>query len=216
MRKVLVGIPVLNGHDWIEDCIKSSYSQADDFLIIDNGSNLLAKNIIEPYQKIVNETNIYVNSAWNQIMKYFLESDNDYLIIQNSDLLLREGSIDVIRNVDIDAEKVNILVHLVDKFSENPSDEIFDLGDGMAGVMIVLDKKMCEMVYPIPDDLKLWYGDNWIYCKLQKAGYKFHIYKAIEGMHAVSKSVNYLSESERGPIIDSDKNLWENKYRYEI
>jgi len=48
MRKVLVGIPVLNGHDWIEDCIKSSYSQADDFLIIDNGSNLLAKNIIEP------------------------------------------------------------------------------------------------------------------------------------------------------------------------
>jgi hypothetical protein len=71
-------------------------------------------------------------------------------------------------------------------------------------------------VYPIPDDLKLWYGDNWIYCKLQKAGYKFHIYKAIEGMHAVSKSVNYLSESERGPIIDSDKNLWENKYRYEI
>jgi hypothetical protein len=216
MRKVMVGIPVLNGNDWVKKCVDSTYPQADDFLIIDNGADREGKIIIEPYKKIVNEKNIYVNPAWNQIMKAFLESDNNYLIIQNSDLILGASAINEIRKIDIAKDKTNIIAHQVDEFSNNPSEEIIDLGDGVPGIMIIMDKEMCKMVYPIPEDLKLWYGDNWIYCRLQKNGYKFILHKSIEVKHGLSKSINYLPDHEKGPIIDSDKNLWETKYKYLI
>lgn len=216
MRKILVGVPILNSNHWVEQALKAVAPQCDELLVIDNGATPQAKALIKPYNKIVNERNIYVNPAWNQIMKYYLESSHDYLVILNSDLILGKNAIDRIRRVNLDEEKVNILAHQVDNFSTVPTDETILLNDGQPGIMIVMNRTMCELVYPIPPDLRLWYGDNWVYCKLQKAGYKFVIYTAIEAKHGLSKSVNWLPDSERGAIIDSDKANWETKYRFMI
>src|ERR1700748_1918760 len=97
MKNILVGIPVLfNG----ETCLKAFRSVIDeaDLLIIDNNSPKDVKQAIKQIWNekpniiiIANKENVYVNKAWSQIVKYFLKSDYEQLVIMNSDLILDAG-----------------------------------------------------------------------------------------------------------------------------
>jgi hypothetical protein len=90
-------------------------------------------------------------------MEKFLTSAHDYLIILNSDLVLKPGILNKIRETDIDYEKTIMLPNPVNEFSVNPPDTVNEIPGGFPGIMIVLSKEMCKAVYPIPTGLKLWF-----------------------------------------------------------
>src|SRR5579859_4489331 len=95
--RVLVGIPVLYNGNTCLKAFKSVIGEAD-LLIIDNGSENDVKQAIREIwhehanvKVIQNAENLFVNPAWNQIIKYFLDSKYDQLVIMNSDLILELG-----------------------------------------------------------------------------------------------------------------------------
>jgi hypothetical protein len=207
MNSILVGIPVIYCEDCVSECLAAIEPQVDEVLIIDNAATAGIKKIIAGKNVIQNPQNVFVNPAWNQIMEYFLKTSHDTLIILNSDLVLRENSIDIIRQIDIDLEKTIVLPSQVSSFSDSPAGDITTIPWGYPGIMIVLTRKMCELVYPIPNDLKLWFGDDWIFGKLIKAGYSLNIYSEIESIHGGSRSLFVLPGYT--DLIEEDKAVWE-------
>jgi hypothetical protein len=206
MKKLLVGIPVIYDVNCVKRCL-SHIIGADGILIIDNNATPDIKNLIAPYNKIVNAKNVYVNPAWNQLMEYFLaHPEFDTIIILNSDIYLKNDVCAKIKLIDLDAQKVIPLVTGVSAFSDSPDPASHVVKDGVPGVFICLSRKMVEHVYPIPNEIKLWYGDNWIFNKLQLLDYKMTVYNDLQAIMDWSRSIGLLPEAHT--IIEEDKIAW--------
>ena len=206
MKNILVGIPVIYDFNCVKRCL-AHVKGADDILIIDNNATADIKNLIEPYNKIVNNNNIYVNPAWNQLMRYFLDHpEYDTIIILNSDIYLKDDVFKIIKSLNLDALKVIPLVTGVSEFTEVKDHYVSIVEDGVPGVFICLSRKMVEAVYPIPEEIKLWFGDNWIFGKLRKLNYKMTIYNDLQAIMDWSRSIGKLPEANA--LIEEDKKAW--------
>jgi glycosyl transferase family 2 len=202
-HKILTAIPVLYNGDICYRCFHSVISESD-ILIIDNGSDPDVKDAIEKIQRIStitkivirNKENIYVNAAWNQALLFFLMSDYEQLIIMNSDLIMSptwsHGLVDGVSCIPNDG-------------AEFEDKEVFE---GTPGIFIHLNKAMAKLVYPIPDEIKIWFGDLWVYTILRNNGYKTIVKAGIvaEHFHGGSQSVQKLKEFQ--DIIAKDKFEW--------
>lgn len=205
--KILSIVPVLYDPTWTKLCLKHI---KDDLIVIDNGSPDEVKKVIEPYDKIVNEKNIYVNPVWNQAMRIFIESDYDLLALVSSDVVLMHNWKKFVLNAW--EEKTIILPNVIDAKPENlVLDFIMDkertLIDEFAGIFLLLDRQMVNIVYPIPETIKIWFGDNWINNKLKEKGYKSYVYKYFYCVHGHSRSVSGLQNIGKN-IIEQDKIEW--------
>lgn len=215
--KILVGIPVLTGPEHTREAIESvlDYSGAD-LLIIDNGSGLDMKEMLSRFNNtriycIENPVNIYVNPAWNQIIKHFLERDYDQLLIMNSDLILCPDWYEVIKkhselfpNHIAIPNLTNDKSALVKTSGEYLAVEVFE---GTPGVLISLNQEQAKEIYPIPETIKVWFGDNWIYEGLRKKGYRTFVLSNLVGYHSGSQTVSQVPGISE--IIEQDKVEWE-------
>lgn len=221
--KYLVGVPVWKGYQHTVDCLES-IRNADQVVVVDNDSEQNIKTYLnsqlitslmygERFHVICNERNLYVNAAWNQIMEYFLNhSDCDYLIILNSDAMLPPNWREVLDFYLKDNQKTIVCPEYIDNKNQLGNVNISMLHQsyvtsGVAGVCIILSRKMTEIVYPIPLELTLWFGDNYVYSLLQKKWYSMFILHGFKVYHAISQNVSRLPEAER--IIEEDKKQWE-------
>jgi GT2 family glycosyltransferase len=210
--KILVGIPCLFGYDHCKKAIDSVLNQNDvDLLLIDNGAEPKVKELIRYYSafKIVNEKNIYVNPAWNQIIDFFLKSEHDYLIIMNSDLIMQRNWSEVLRNrwnVNPDEILLPVMGNSI------PANVITDVApaelvtSGTPGVFITLNRKQAEMIFPIPEACRVWFGDNWAYDILRTLGFETLIPSNLLAYHAWSQTVNKVKGISA--IIEADKVAW--------
>ena len=203
MKNVMVGIPVIYCEECVKLCLESLREQDSHVFIVDNDSTSEIKKMIESYPKLVNDRNLYVNPAWNQIMKYFLDSNYEKLIILNSDMILNNDVIEKISAINIDEDLSIILPNVSD---HDMNEGTLEIEWGYPGIMIVLTQKMAKLVYPIPESLKIWFGDDWIYRRLIKNGYKLRIYYDIKAHHSGSRSIVSLKEASE--IIEQDKLNW--------
>jgi len=204
--KITIGIPVIYCASCVSHCIGNIKNQDVELLFVDNNSDMAIKQLIRPYRTIVNPKNVYVNPAWNQLMAAFLESDRDLLIIMNSDLYVKHDLISKLKLLPLDEEKIIVCLNLASEFVEAPR-TVTKINGGAAGVFLALTKAMVKLVYPIPDSIKLWFGDNWIYQRLQKHGYQLTIYSDLQAKHGSSASVSVLPEACE--VIERDKVAWE-------
>lgn len=194
---ILVGIPVISGVEHTRQAIDSVINEAD-VLVIDNNADDLTKLMLmrEDIAVIENETNLYVNYAWNQILELFLKSDHETLIIMNSDLIMEQGW-----SKRLDPSKICI-----------PTDgsHTYDVlvTEGTPGVFIHMNRKMAEIVFPIPDYIKIWFGDLFIFQVLRGLGYETVVKAGLIANHynGGSQSVNIVPNKEA--IIEQDKENW--------
>jgi len=167
------------------------------------------KAVIQKYNKIVNEKNIYVNPAWNQALKWFLESDYDLMALLGSDVVMmadwEKFAIEFFNHdIMIPTEIFSPPEHMVNVLNMEPEHEEIE---STPGLFFLFDKKMAEIVYPIPECIKIWFGDNWIINKLREKGYKLNKYKNLYCIHGNSRSVSGLHEVGTD-IIHQDKIAW--------
>ncbi len=220
--KILVAVPVLYHGHIFDECMASLIYQDVDILIGDNGSSDDVKRIIEKYEskenvKIIREAqNIFVNPIWNKFMNYFLEhKEYDQLIILNSDLILQKNWADICKNywlvfpdeilIPKNVSDKNIL-YREENTSIMPAQEVHS---GTAGVFITMNRKQCEMVYPIPEETLIWFGDQWAY-EILRSFYKTVIPENLLAyhFHGGSQTVGILKGiSEK---IEQDKVNWTN------
>ena len=201
--KLLTIVPVIFSPQWVKRCLENVKG---DLIVIDNGATPEVKEVIKNYRVITNDKNIYVNPVWNQAMQIFLCSDYTHLCLLSSDVVMMEGwekYVEAIHpyQVIVLPEIVNNHKHH-DYLAESHHVECF------AGIFFLLDKKMAEICYPIPEQMKIWFGDNWIQKKLEAKGYQARVYHDLHAIHGNSESVRGLG-AEATPIIEQDKIEWQ-------
>jgi hypothetical protein len=217
--KILVGIPCLFGAEHTKQAIESVINKQDvDVLLIDNGAEQSVKQVLAYYKQkgavvIRNEQNIYVNPAWNQIMQYFiLLSQYTHVVIMNSDLIMQKNWAEVLKNrwsenpdeiclpiMDVSKELVEGSVNI----QISPAQRVYN---GTPGVFITLSRKQVEMIYPIPERCKVWFGDNWIYDIMRALNYPTVIPENLLSHHYWSQNVSKVAGISE--IIEEDKKQW--------
>lgn len=224
--KILVGIPVLSGYKHTMEAINSVLNQDNiELLIIDNNATPDLKELFKEYGsrpnvKIkVNEENIYVNPAWNQIMYYFLSSDSDVLVIMNSDLTMQNNWAEVLRqcyNNNAYSSYIPIVINDCVKLKQMQKVDIQTnqyslIREGAPGIFITLSKKQCKLVYDIPEIIKVWYGDNWIYGILRGAGHPTFVPDNLFAFHGLSQTISKIDGID--DIIAKDRHEWNNNVK---
>lgn len=204
--RILSVVPVLYDIVYTDLCLKQI---TGDLLVIDNNAEPLIKARIEPYNKIINAENIYVNPAWNQAMKFFLDGDYDLLCLISSDVILMNDWESFVRQFYIpDSFMFPKLIH-TGIFPANYFEGSYKiLGKNNPGFFLTLTRSMAERSYPIPEDLKIWFGDNWIYNR--NPGSPHLEYSNFMAIHGNSRSVVRVENVTQ--IIEQDKINWQ-KYQ---
>ncbi len=218
--KILVVIPCLYGVDHCREAIDSVVFKKDvGALLIDNGATPDVSAMIGEYfhpgtpnvDVIRNRYNLYVTGAWQQGIDHFLKDEKySHMVLMNSDLIMHNQWADVIKKRwQVDPDEV-LLPIMAGKRLEAVNTDI-DLADvvtsGTPGVFITMNRTQAKMVNPLPAEVKVWFGDNWIYEILRGMGYQTKIPKNLFAFHHWSKTVEKVPNISE--IIEADKVQWE-------
>ena len=179
------------------------------------GEIIVINNAVKPlefsYEKmrvITPESNIYVNPAWNLGVK---EGVNEYIGLLNDDIIIADdfcsrildiipddfGIIGYTKESVLPVEQANQKPEKVDIILEKS--EFIDFG---FGICMFFKKEN----YPvIPEDMKIMYGDCWIFNEYKKKGLKNYIIKGQKIFHFGSLTT---SAKTFNPIIDADKKAY--------
>jgi len=169
----------------------------DEIIIIDNDSKNRG-NISIPNKCIVLEQseNIFVNPAWNLGVSL---SKNRYICIINDDISL---DVDYIFNEVSSIIPINKCIGVDgESYSYNSKRIILKNGDSLGngwGCCIFLDKNSWV---DIPEDIKIWYGDNWI----------IKVYEKVYSIKCNIKSEVSTTVNDRNlkPRVKEDVNNWQ-------
>ncbi len=219
---ILIGIPCLYGGKMCDEAIASVvHKEFVSVLLIDNGAEDEVMNVILKYCSlpnvyiISNPKNIYVNPVWNQIMDFFLKrTEFSHLVIMNSDLVMHKLWDKVLINrLAENPYEITVPKVIDDKYFS--SFEINTLvsdaqkvDSGTAGIFITLHRSQVEIVYPIPPEIIIWFGDNWCYEILRNLGYETVIPDNLLCYHAHSQTVQRVKGISE--MIEEDKRQWVN------
>lgn len=206
MDKFSVIIPTMWKCDILKLAIKE-YNKSkfiDEIIIVDNDPQ--SKFEIEHSEKIkyLSEgKNIYVNPAWNWGV---VESKNEHLIFANDDICINDLDSILIKFCDIDLEIIgldgnNINSNLGFKIKHS-------IGSIPKGYGYFFHLKKSNYI-PIPNDLKIFYGDVILYNSLKKR-YTFYYDNII-----LKKSVtsNLFIDEYHNSDRPNFKNKYEKIYR---
>ncbi len=217
--KILVGVPMITGAEHCKAMLESVIYHDDlDVLVINNDSEDDVNNVINSFIKdnynitqIKNAKNEYVNPAWNKILEFFLKHSDyyDYLIIMNSDLIMQKDWVKICQNrwnkrpdeVFFPCIKQN----LVDELNTEIESSLL-YRENSPGIFMTFNRKQAELCFPIPEEIKIWYGDYWCHEILRKSGYKTLMPQNLQCMHAWSSSIQKVKDAYE--IIEQDKINW--------
>lgn len=204
--KILCAIPVLyNG----ETCLKAFRSAIEeaDVLILSNGADRSVQQAIDLFKGeqhvnrvsvFRNETNLFVNWSWNFFMQYFIKTDfYDQLIIMNSDLILSPGWSEQLEDG---------IISLPSDGTLKQDEQVFC---GSPGVFLQLNREMAKIVYPIPSEIKLWFGDEFLLTILRELGYKTIVKHKLVALHFHGGSQSIAILPNKSEMIEADKVAWE-------
>lgn len=215
----MLGVPVFREDQaMVEGAIQSFLDPLVDVVVVDNGASEEAKAGIATFQKDVevirNHTNVYVNPAWNQLAERFLRSDAGILVIANADVLVRPGwaeSLFARRELGVNelwfGRRTSTVQEAgtVGRPRQHSSEEIVDVLASRGG-FFAMARKAVSLVFPIPSELRIFYGDDWIFGILGRIGYRQVTLADVVVWHEESVSQKRLPELNQ--LIEQDRHAW--------
>jgi hypothetical protein len=168
----------------------------------DNGNKPFARNFGSKLVYIEEGKNTYVNPAWN---KGYRLAKFDKLLFVNDD-------------VETDWSFVNALEEYItsDRGMIGAGVSCWQGPHNHSGVTPIGHRPNCygcvfamhkDSYVEIPDELKVHYGDDWLFTKSGKQNYE------IRGWQMGGESEQTSGLTQFNPIKEMDKHLWINKYR---
>ena len=152
-----------------------------EIIVIDNGSTdgtglWLKQNNIE---HITNKSNLGVTVAWNQGLEAALNSNASTIALLNNDIYVGKYWLNGITNAINENRKAYFLANGA---FDNPTTLNSDIDNhynnlkgkrtyGRAGWAMFFPRKAVEIFYPIPPQLILWHGDDYIHDTLYANNY---------------------------------------------
>lgn len=224
MRPLIVMPAVKNPHV-TRQALESIIYQPVGIVLCANGADQDIRDLFQEYkekrEKLFNDyeitiwdepVNIGVNPVWNKFLDYFIKSQYTHIGILSSDVILHKSFLHIVKTIQL------FLIDKVPLFKEVNKEEIFEdiyapydwdyteIDNGYPGFFIWLSKEQAEKVYPIPNEIKLWYGDEWIYTILRNTGTPTILCNNLLAFHEGSQTLKEMSNTNE--LIESDKNIW--------
>lgn len=199
MKKFSVIMPTMWFSDKVLDAISSfnKSTNVDEIILIDN-NKAKALNVLqfEKVNHIKPEANLYVNPSWNLGVSLSKNNNliisNDDVVINNIDDILTNSKIDEYDLIGLDYSNINKGNGLMFR------GEITSMQKGF-GCFFILNK---NKYVNIPHDLKIWYGDAFIFNTIKNRAVFSHDNIDIQ----LSRTV--LKVQDLHSIIDNDKKIF--------
>jgi len=169
----------------VERCLVSLREPGVQLIIVDNGSALEVKTAVAGKGIVIqNDVNRYVNPAWNQLMEWFLGRPGRYdlLVIANSDLVLDPGWAAKLRARRAGAQGEQII------FGKVGPQQI------SGGAFFAMTPGAVMAAHPIPDELLIYGGDDFIFEVSRRVGIAEVIVDDLTMFHAVSGTISKSPE----------------------
>ena len=219
----IIAILAYNNYDLTVKNLKHliSLGYVNNILLFDNGSTPSFKQISNQlkirYHRV--EQNLFVNPAWNKIFeqeqcKYLTLLNNDCFILTPNyfeDVLQHmeknEIQISSCKNKNLKKLKKSALTTSNYFLLNNENQPLLcNNNPRRQGWLMTLNFETYKTLdYRIPEYLKLWYGDDWIWSQFVMNGLKVGVYKNRYSVHIKSSTISAI---EMQIIIDEDnKNL---------
>jgi glycosyltransferase involved in cell wall biosynthesis len=182
---VLVGVPCYKDGPMVDKCLRSLQETGVQILIVDNGSAPDVKQAIAGKGIVIrNDVNRYVNPAWNQMMRFFLDRPGryDFLVIANSDLVLDAGWASKLRAHREARRQEQIIFGKVGP--EHSS----------MGAFFAMTRRAVLAACPIPDEILIYGGDDFIFEVNRRVGFAERVVEDLTMFHAVSGTISKSPE----------------------
>jgi glycosyltransferase involved in cell wall biosynthesis len=200
MEKFSIIIPTIWKSEYTMELLER-YSKSDyvgEIILIDNAPT---KDIVmDKLVHIKEETNTYVNAAWNKgvsIAKY------DYVTICNDDILFNPNEYFYYMSQALNLLDAGFIGSHSQNYTEDKIEVAIEMYDnktnaGGWGCLFAFNKNIWK---PIPERLKIWYGDNWIH------GTNQNIFQLI-GMNIKTKMSTSSDRMDVREVRDNDTKEW--------
>lgn len=167
--------------NWLRSLARNCGGHEVELFLMDNGSTdngetsrLMMSARPKYFQR--NENNESIHKGWNDLARRGISAGADIIIISNNDLIVGPGWLDpVVRELRPGVKRYFL------PYGDVPADDAAMRATAIAnaGKTSRADAGWCMMFHreaiqhwmPIPEELQLWYGDNWIHTKLREQGY---------------------------------------------
>jgi len=170
------------------------------WVLVNNGSHDDTRNFMNSVggkkRVIHNPENTGVTHGWNQALASALESGADVIALVNNDTLACKGWLEpVVRELAKNDKRYflpngNVRIdHLEEDAARLVRDEAGKTSPGRSGWCLFFRPEAVRLFHPIPEAMRLWYGDDYIHWVLQeKHGYRCQTLHDSCVYHYVSKS----------------------------
>lgn len=211
--KVLVGIPVFRIKELVQRCLDSVIGTPSDVLVVDNASDEDVKDTISKYKvvTITNSVNGFCNGAWNQILEYGLIHEYDVIALGSSDVKLHDGWFSAITNRFENYPKEVCLPSIGDPVNNPDFHKAEYANGGVPGYFTFLNRESAQKIYPIPKNLKHWFGDQHIFETLRSDGWKVAVLSEVRAYH--NQSAITARTPEAYTAIEQDIKEWNKTQR---
>lgn len=220
--KPLIVMPAVKNVHVTREAIDSVINHPVDIILCANGADQDVIDLMYQYKELkpdrvsvwIEPVNIGVNPVWNKFVAYFMNTDYTHIGILSSDVILHHQWLeylerwDSISDVPIPVEVDRDTLKLGIDVSENKREIATE---GLNGIFIWLTKFQAKVSFPIPEDIKIWFGDNWIHESLRQQGYATVIHHNFRAFHGGSVTLQAMEGTNA--LIEQDKVAWETKVK---
>lgn len=226
--KSLLCCPMVNNAHICAQLLNSIVNQRQDIAILVNGMDKEVIELVVNYQAnypsikyvIWEPENIFVTAAWNKFLELFLSNTKyTHILILNSDLIVNHDFFKVLEEwvqyspTSIPIPKTVDKIKIFNRINPITLNH-YTVTQGVAGICIILHRKAAACAYPIPEDIKVWYNDDYIMKICQANGYKLCILEDLKVFHEGSQTVKTVEGIM--DIIEKDKIVWRDKVLPEL
>lgn len=214
--RIMVGVPCFaEPRELLLSAIRSFLSPETHVVAIENGATADVKSVLREMGASIsvvrNDVNVYVNPAWNQLAEIFLASEHDVLVLANADLIASPNwTKSLLMRCDSAEQREYWIARLL---NENeiyaPLEPSADstATDYVHGAFFAMSREAVSIAFPIPSELLIHCGDDWIYWLLRWAGFA---QRTVHGMGVWHKgAVSGSSLHEFDAITESDRIRWD-------
>lgn len=169
-------------------------------ILIDNDN--ANRNIDLSYKKIVAivpSENLYITASWN---KGVAHSRTQYTCLLNDDIVYPPSAFQwLLENWPEDAGIIGLGAEGLNRHCDYGLTKVPTRGFGFGAAMFFKTKNY----KPIPEELKLWYNDDWLVKYVSGQHYTFQA-------PVIGDMSKTLGSQEWNDIKQQDKKIWEEKY----
>tara|TARA_B100000401_G_scaffold438337_1_gene386489 strand:- start:3912 stop:4658 length:747 start_codon:yes stop_codon:yes gene_type:complete len=220
-----IAILAYNNHEITINNIEMLINDGNkNILLFDNGSEPSFEDFAKQKKLIYHREskNIYVNPAWNKIFnmvstKYLTLLNNDCYVLSKNyfhEILLHMDNDNIILSSCKTLNKKKIKIQNIKLYKKiynyfYKKQLKYSIKARRQGWLMTLNlEEYKKLNYLIPNYIKIWYGDDWIWSQIIKNNRKYVVYKNRYALHLRNKT---LSNSNIQNILNKDKKNMEEK-----